>query len=125
LEIKKMEKVKDFYELLGVGKECSKPELKKAYRKLALKFHPDKNRTPGAQGVFKKIATAYDCLNNEDKRATYDRYGNEEPEQHFRHYRQHYREDVSPDVLLSGYFQHVFRGRRGLRQFWNGGYLWA
>lgn len=47
---------KDFYEILGVSKNATDDEMKKAYRKLALKFHPDKNRNEGAQEVFKKIA---------------------------------------------------------------------
>lgn len=67
-EIKRYLKIKDFYELLGVGKQATDEEIKKAYRKLALKFHPDKNKNTGAQDVFKKIAQAYDCLSNQEKR---------------------------------------------------------
>ena len=63
-----------------MSKTASEDELKKAYRKLALRYHPDKNKTAGASQLFKKIAQAYDCLINKDKREIYDKYGNEEPE---------------------------------------------
>ena len=55
-EIEQFLKKKDFYEILGVPKTANEEELKKAYRKLALKYHPDKNKNAGAQDVFKKIA---------------------------------------------------------------------
>jgi len=70
-----MEK-RDYYEVLGVSKEASKEEIKKAYRKQALKYHPDKN--PGdkkAEENFKEAAAAYEVLSNDEKRAKYDRYG--------------------------------------------------
>jgi molecular chaperone DnaJ len=67
---------RDYYEVLGVSKNASKEEIKKAYRKQALKYHPDKN--PGdkkAEEHFKEAAEAYEVLRNDDKRARYDRYG--------------------------------------------------
>lgn len=67
---------RDYYEVLGVSKEATKEEIKKAYRKQALKFHPDKN--PGdkkSEDNFKEAAEAYEVLSNEEKKARYDRYG--------------------------------------------------
>ncbi len=66
----------DYYEILEVTKDCSGAELKKAYRKLAMKFHPDRNPDDKeAEEKFKQINEAYEVLSNEDKRSTYDRYG--------------------------------------------------
>jgi molecular chaperone DnaJ len=70
-----MEK-RDYYEILGVQKNASKEEIKKSYRKQALKYHPDKN--PGnkeAEDKFKEAAEAYEVLSNDEKRAKYDRFG--------------------------------------------------
>lgn len=66
----------DYYKLLGVERTASADEIKKAYRKKAMEFHPDKNPdNPQAEEMFKKISAAYEVLSNEDKRAAYDRYG--------------------------------------------------
>jgi molecular chaperone DnaJ len=67
---------RDYYEVLGITKEATKEEIKKAYRKQALKFHPDKN--PGdkkSEENFKEAAEAYEVLSNDEKKARYDRYG--------------------------------------------------
>jgi len=66
----------EYYEILQVSKTASKAEIKKAYRKLAMKYHPDKNPDDKeAEEMFKKINEAYEVLSNEDKRALYDQYG--------------------------------------------------
>lgn len=69
---------RDYYEILGVSKNSNKEEIKKAYRKMALKYHPDKN--PGdkeAEEKFKEAAEAYDVLSNDEKRSKYDRFGHQ------------------------------------------------
>lgn len=66
----------DFYKTLGVERSASKEELKKAYRKLAMKYHPDQNKdNPEAEAKFKEISQAYDILKDEQKRSAYDQYG--------------------------------------------------
>lgn len=66
---------KDYYEILGLSKGASKSEIKKAYRKLALQYHPDRNKEPGAAEKFKDISEAYAVLSDDNKRAMYDQYG--------------------------------------------------
>ncbi|MDR2867273.1 MAG: molecular chaperone DnaJ [Acholeplasmatales bacterium] len=73
------ERKRDYYEVLGVDKKASIDDIKKAYRKLAMKYHPDVNQEPGAEAKFKEIQEAYDCLSDENKKATYDQYGHEGP----------------------------------------------
>jgi molecular chaperone DnaJ len=67
---------RDYYEILGVAKTASQEEIKKAYRKVAIQFHPDKNQgNKEAEEKFKEAAEAYEILSNTEKRAHYDRYG--------------------------------------------------
>ncbi|SDS60591.1 molecular chaperone DnaJ [Formosa sp. Hel1_31_208] len=69
---------KDYYEVLGVDKNASAAEIKKAYRKMALKFHPDKNPDDtDAEAKFKEAAEAYEVLSNADKKARYDQFGHQ------------------------------------------------
>ena len=74
----KIIKNNNYYEILGVTKETSNDDIKKAYKKLALKFHPDKNKSTKAEEAFKKIATAYQTLTDPKKRELFDKYGSEE-----------------------------------------------
>lgn len=76
IEIKAMAEKRDYYEVLGVSKNADAAEIKKAYRKLALQYHPDRN--PGdkeAEEKFKEAAEAYDVLSNEEKKRRYDQFG--------------------------------------------------
>lgn len=72
---------RDYYEVLGVGKDASPEDIKKAYRKLARQYHPDVNKAPDAEAKFKEAKEAYDVLSDEQKRAQYDRFGHVDPNQ--------------------------------------------
>ena len=69
--------MKDLYDILGVNKSADSNQIKKAYRKLALKYHPDRNsqNKEEAENKFKEISEAYEILSNNEKKNTYDRYG--------------------------------------------------
>jgi len=67
--------VSEFYDLLGVARNATEADIKKAYRKRAMELHPDKNPSPDAEAKFKEITEAYEVLRDPDKRARYDRYG--------------------------------------------------
>ena len=74
---------RDYYEVLGLQKGASDDEIKKAYRSLAKKYHPDINKEPGAEEKFKEINEAYDTLSDPDKKARYDQFGFDDPTQGF------------------------------------------
>ena len=66
---------RDYYDILGVSKNVSGQEIKQAYRKLALQWHPDRNKSAEATEKFKEINQAYEILSNKEKKATYDQFG--------------------------------------------------
>src|SRR5687768_16528286 len=66
---------RDYYEVLGVERNVDKETLKKAFRKLAQKYHPDVNKSVEAEATFKEINEAYQVLSDDQKRAAYDRFG--------------------------------------------------
>ncbi len=93
----------DFYDVLGVQKNASKDDIKAAYRKLALQFHPDRNKSPEAEEKFKEISEAYAVLSDDDKRRQYDAYGREGV------YQKYSREDI----FRGADFQDIFGGGFG------------
>uniref|UniRef100_A0A672IBA6 J domain-containing protein n=1 Tax=Salarias fasciatus TaxID=181472 RepID=A0A672IBA6_SALFA len=103
--VHRIKQCKDFYEILGVQKDASEDELKRSYRKLALKFHPDKNHAPGATEAFKAIGNAYAVLSNANKRRQYDQYGEERrhPSGHS-HDTGNFEPDISPEDLFNMFF---------------------
>jgi molecular chaperone DnaJ len=66
---------RDFYDVLGIERSASPEEIKKAFRRLAMQYHPDRNKEPGAEDRFKEINQAYEVLSDPEKRAAYDRFG--------------------------------------------------
>ncbi|CAA0840395.1 Heat shock protein DnaJ- N-terminal with domain of unknown function (DUF1977 [Striga hermonthica] len=77
--VKAIKRKKDYYEILGLEKSCSAEDIRKAYRKISLKVHPDKNQAPGAEEAFKMVSKAFQCLSDADNRKRYNLVGTEEP----------------------------------------------
>jgi len=68
---------RDFYEVLGVGRDASADDIQSAYRKLARTYHPDVNKDPGAEDRFKEVSEAYDVLSDPEMRRRYDAFGHD------------------------------------------------
>lgn len=112
------------YRVLGVQTNASENDLKKAYRKLALKLHPDKNSAPHADEAFKAVGLAYATLSDPQKRTIYDRYGDEDPDNrgggggggpggvHFRR-----GQEVSPEEIFNMFFGGGMAGAGGMPGF--------
>lgn len=91
---------RDYYDVLGVKKDADKRDIKKAYRKLALKYHPDKNPSKDAEEKFKEISEAYAVLSDEEKRQMYDQYGHAGIDQQY----------SSEDIFRNADFGDIFHG---------------
>ncbi len=94
-----MSQKRDYYEVLGVQKTASKDQIKDAYRKLALQFHPDRNKDAGAEEKFKEISEAYAVLSDEQKRSQYDQLGHSGFDQRY----------TSEDIFRGADFDSIFR----------------
>jgi len=90
---------RDYYEVLGVPRTASKDEIKDAYRKLALQYHPDRNKSPDAEEKFKEISEAYAVLSDGEKRTQYDQLGHTGFDQRY----------TSEDIFRGADFESVFR----------------
>ena len=106
---------RDYYEVLWVPKNSEKGDIKNAYRKLALQYHPDRNKSPGAEERFKEISEAYAVLSDEDKRKRYDTYGHVGSEEVFRGSEANF-EEIFKDMGFGGVrdiFEQFFGSRGG------------
>lgn len=101
---------RDYYQILGLEKDCSVEDVRKAYRKLSLKVHPDKNKAPGAEDAFKAVSKAFQCLSDTESRKRYDLVGSDEPVTHHRRastaraYNGFYEDDFDPDEIFRNFF---------------------
>ena len=111
-----MSNKQDYYEVLEIQKNASKDDIKNSYRKLALKFHPDRNKSPGAEEKFKEISEAYAVLSDDEKRKRYDTYGHVGADDAFRGSEANF-EEVFRDMGFGGFaktiFEQMFGGRGG------------
>ncbi|KII64361.1 DnaJ subfamily B member 12 [Thelohanellus kitauei] len=116
-EIEKIKSCKNLYERLGVDKKATDLELKAAYKKLALKYHPDRNKTPGASEAFKSIGQAYGILSDTDKRKQYDSNAltvgeSCESRDSFYH---HFEDEIDPEEVFRMFFGNGFYGFNGFQ----------
>ena len=112
----------DYYKILGVERGADDEAIKRAYRKLALKLHPDKNKARGATDAFKNVSKAFSCLSDSEKRASYDRWGSEDGPMGragggaggFARGRGSYSEfsgaDIDPEEIFNAFFGGAFGG---------------
>uniref|UniRef100_A0AAV1U6E5 J domain-containing protein n=1 Tax=Peronospora matthiolae TaxID=2874970 RepID=A0AAV1U6E5_9STRA len=112
--VRKIKACKTHYEVLAVRQSATDSEVKKAYRKLALKLHPDKNSAPGAEDAFKAVGKAFTVLSDPDKRAHYDRYGDDTQVQQQQQPQGHgyaQGDDITPEDLFNMFFGGGYRPR--------------
>ena len=119
-------KYKDYYKILGVERGAADEEIKKSYRKLARKYHPDVSKEPNAKERFQEVSEAYETLRDKDKRAAYDNLGRHDPGQDFRpshdwyqRFGARFQADEAEDlggIDLSDLFESLGMRRKGFRQ---------
>lgn len=103
---------RDYYEVLGIQRSANKEEIKNSYRRLALQYHPDRNKSPGAEERFKEISEAYAVLSDDEKRKRYDTYGHVGAEEVFRGSEANF-DEVFKDMGFGGFrdiFEQIFGG---------------
>jgi molecular chaperone DnaJ len=103
---------RDYYEILGIQRSANKEEIKNSYRRLALQYHPDRNKSPGAEERFKEISEAYAVLSDDEKRKRYDTYGHVGAEEVFRGSEANF-DEVFRDMGFGGFrdiFEQIFGG---------------
>ena len=101
---------KDYYDILNISKDATPEQIKKGYKKQAIRFHPDKNHSKLSTECFKKISEAYQCLSDPEKKSFYDKYGNEQEfkEQYFQRNHRHYQEEMDPFEAFNIFFGSGF-----------------
>ncbi|CAH9085038.1 unnamed protein product [Cuscuta epithymum] len=115
--IRQIKNERDYYAILGVERGCSVEEIRKAYRKLSLKVHPDKNKAPGSEEAFKTVSKAFKCLSDDELRKQYDLTGlvgpqfeyNEPQRNNFRRRRRRtvddfFDDNIDPDEIFRAFF---------------------
>ncbi|PKA46770.1 Chaperone protein dnaJ 49 [Apostasia shenzhenica] len=102
---------KDYYEILGLERSCTVEDVRKAYRKLSLKVHPDKNKAPGSEEAFKAVSKAFQCLSNDESRKKYDISGSDDNAPVGRYRQAHgngfngfYDGDIDADEIFRNFF---------------------
>ncbi|KAI4378931.1 hypothetical protein MLD38_016348 [Melastoma candidum] len=132
--IGRIKRVSDYYEILGLERSCSEEEVKRSYRKLSLKVHPDKNKAPGSEEAFKKVSRAFKCLSDAELRRQYDlsgatvedngygnggqyQYGVRRTTRRRRTAQDLFDEDFDPDEIFKAFFgqEDAFRSSRVYR----------
>src|ERR1051326_4583294 len=115
-----MSNKRDYYDVLTLTRSASKEEIKNAYRKLALQYHPDRNKSPGAEEKFKEISEAYAVLSDDEKRKRYDTYGHVGSEEVFRGSEANF-DEIFKDMGFGGGFRDIFEQIFGSRTGFGGG----
>lgn len=112
--VREIRRKKNYYEILGLdNKTCTVEDVRKAYRKLSLKVHPDKNKAPGAEEAFKAVSKAFQCLSNEESRKKYDLLGEDDDtinerratrHRGFHHHHGYYEADIDAEEIFRNFF---------------------